>query len=228
MGRTGLLVAIVAAVLLTAGCTRQVSGVAQPDPATAPVVITEDGYGIRLGFDDAPVEVEIFTEPQCSHCADLQADFGDQLASYVATGQLAVTYRPLTFLDDETDGHSARVANAMFQAATPDTAEGAAATGPQFQRFVEELWANQEPGGPGPSAEEMADMAGRAGIPGAVVGRISQGDMAFDTAGMSDTNYEFLYEIDPVDTGTPTVFDLVNGEKIDVYDNDWLSTLMSS
>ena len=52
--------------------------------------------------------------------------------------------------------------------------------------------------------------------------------MAFDTTGMSDMNYEFLYEIDPIDTGTPTVFDLVNGEKIDVYDNDWLSTLMSS
>src|SRR3546814_10540793 len=67
-----------------------------------------------------------------------------------------VTYRPLTFLDDDYDGYSSKVANALFLAATPtgDTA----ATGAQFQRFVEELWINQDPGGPGFTGDELRDM----------------------------------------------------------------------
>jgi hypothetical protein len=217
----------VALVALTAGCSKAVTGTAQPDPATAAVAITEDGYGIRLGFDDAPVEIEIFTEPQCTHCADLQADFGDQLAHHIATGALAVTYRPVTFLDIEVDGHSARVVNAMFLAATPGP-DGDSPTGPAFQRFVEELWAAQGPGGSGPSDDDMADMASTAGVPAYQASEIASGDMVFDTTGTSDTNLSFLLDIDPLDSGTPTVFDLTNDEKIDVYDNDWLSSLMSS
>ena len=28
--------------------------------------------------------------------------------------------------------------------------------------------------------------------------------------------------------GTPTVYDLANGEKLDIYDNDWLNKLIQS
>ena len=45
---------------------------------------------------------------------------------------------------------------------------------------------------------------------------------------MDDTNFEFLYEIDPLETGTPTVYDLDSGEKLDIYDNDWLNKLIQS
>lgn len=41
------------------------------------------------------------------------------------------------------------------------------------------------------------------------------------------TNFEFLYEIDPVNTGTPTVFDLTSGKKLDIY-GDWLAKRMES
>jgi hypothetical protein len=99
------------------GCTKQVSGTAQPDPNKAPLELSEDGFGIVAGFDNAPVKIEIFTEPQCTHCADLQADFGDQIAYNIGVGALKVTYRPLTFLDEDADGHSARVSNALFLAA---------------------------------------------------------------------------------------------------------------
>jgi hypothetical protein len=222
-----LAVALVSLVALSAGCTKAVIGTAQPDPNTAAVAITEDGYGIRAGFDDAPVEIEIFTEPQCSHCADLQAEFGDQIAYYIAAGQLAVTYRPVTFLDTESDGHSARVVNAMFVAASPSP-DGDNPTGPAFQRFVEELWAAQDLGGAGPSDDEMADMARAAGVPDYQAGEIATGDMTFDTAGMSDANLSFLLDIDPLASGTPTVYSLTDNEKLDIYDDDWLSALMAS
>jgi protein-disulfide isomerase len=65
--------------LTVAGCTSQVSGTAKRDAVTAPLAVTKDKFGIAAGFDDAPVRLEIYTEPQCNHCADLQADFGDQL-----------------------------------------------------------------------------------------------------------------------------------------------------
>ena len=35
-------------------------------------------------------------------------------------------------------------------------------------------------------------------------------------------------EIDSVEMGTPTVYDLDKGEKLDIYDNDWLSKLIQS
>jgi len=216
------------------GCTRAVSGTPLGDANPPRVAITEDSSGIRAGLEDAPVQLELYTEPQCTHCADLQHDFGDAFAYYIGAGQLAITYRPMTFLDTAyTDGHSARVANALFVAATPGgQGDGAvSATGAQFQRFVENLWANQEPGSAGPDDVAIAGFARAAGIPGFQVHQLETGTAAksaADLADMESTNFEFLYEVDPLNAGTPTVFDLHAGEKLDVYDDDWLSRLMES
>ncbi|MEO3758566.1 thioredoxin domain-containing protein [Mycobacterium sp. B14F4] len=215
-------VLVLTALLAVAGCTKQVAGSAHRDSAQPPLTLSEDGFGIVAGFDDAPVRIEIFTEPQCNHCADLQADFGDQLAYYIGVGQLKVTYRPMVFLDEVDDGHSARVSNALFLAADGD------ATGTQFQRFVEELWDNQEPGGAGPSDDEMADMAEAAGMPQDAVTRIASGGSAVNVAEMDVANFDYLYEIDPLETGTPTVFDPTTDEKLDIYDDNWLTKLVQS
>src|ERR1700712_1560705 len=99
-------VALSLVVALT-GCTRGISGTAQGDLNPPRVEVTQDSFGIRAGLEDAPVQLEIYTEPQCTHCADLQHDFGDQFAYYIGAGQLAITYRPMTFLDTPaTDEHS--------------------------------------------------------------------------------------------------------------------------
>ncbi|MEU0496570.1 thioredoxin domain-containing protein [Mycobacterium sp. NPDC006124] len=220
--------------LVVSGCTRAVSGTPLGDANPPRVAVTEDSFGIRAGSEDAPVQLEIFTEPQCTHCADLQHDFGDEIAYYIGTGQLAITYRPMTFLDTPgTDGHSARVANALFVAATPDgRGDGAElATGRQFQRFVEQLWAHQEPGGVGPDDAAIAEFARAAGVPDHQVRQLRSGataKSADDLATMESTNSAYLYEVDPVNTGTPTIFDLHAGEKVDLYDDDWLATLMGS
>jgi hypothetical protein len=224
-----VLAILVSLVLMVTGCSRQITGTAQVDPNQPLASITKDGFGIRAGLAQAPVQLELYTEPQCSHCADLQADFGDQIAYYIGIGQLAVTYRPVTFLDQVVGGHSAHVANGMFAAATPGGAEGTGGTPARaFQKFVEDLWAHQELGGTGPSDNEMADMATQAGIPSTQVDAVASGASDVNTKDMSDTNMEFLFEIDQVNTGTPTIYDLKKDEKIDIYDNDWLSKLMAS
>jgi protein-disulfide isomerase len=224
-------VALVLFVALT-GCSRGISGTARGDLNPPLVAVTEDQFGIRVGLADAPVQLELYTEPQCTHCADLQKDFGDQFAYYIGTGQLAITYRPLTFLDTPaTQGHSARIANALFVAATPGGQSQNATTGRQFQEFVEQLWANQAPGSPGPSDGDIADFARKADVPDFQAHAIETGATpknASELADMESANFEFLYEVDPVNTGTPTVFDLSAGEKLDIYDNDWLSKVMES
>ncbi|HET7667268.1 MAG TPA: thioredoxin domain-containing protein, partial [Mycobacterium sp.] len=219
-----VLVLVTAAVMMVGvGCTKQVAGTAEPDPNKPPLSVSEDGYGIVAGFDSASAKIEIYTEPQCNHCADLQHDFGDQLAYYIAVGQLEVTYRPMTFLDDRTGGYSGQVSNALFLAA-----EKPAATGTQFQRFVEQLWAHQRPGGQPPTHDELHDFATKAGMTDSAAKRISDGASVVDVKDMDEANFQFLYQIDPTGMGTPTVYDLSRSEKLDIYDNDWLKKLIQS
>jgi protein-disulfide isomerase len=229
-----LMAVTAAAVLMCAvGCTNQISGTATQDPTQPPLALSEDGYGIVAGDPDAPVQIELYTEPQCSHCEELQSSFGNDIEHYINLGELAVTYRPLTFLDTPTtDRHSARVANALFLAvgAPGSTDEADKSSGPEFQRFVEDLWAHQQPGGPGPSDEAMARMAQESGIPDSVASKIRDGAAPdnLDIDEMSAYNYGGLIGIDPITTGTPTVYDLNTQEKVDVHDDDWLDSLMGS
>ncbi|CAN3127057.1 DsbA family protein [Mycobacterium sp. smrl_JER01] len=212
--------------LIVVGCARDITGNAQVDAATAPLAVSEDGFGIVAGFDDAPAKIEIYTEPQCTHCRDLQDEFGDLLAYHITVGTLQVTYRPLVFMDADYDGYSSTVANALFLAT--DVVGDAAGTGTQLQRFVHELWANQDPGGAAFTGQELRDMAVGAGLPDAVADHVADGGQAVDVAAMDDTNFVLLFDIDSTDTGTPTVFDLGTGQKIDIYDDDWLSDLVDS
>jgi protein-disulfide isomerase len=213
---------VVICLAATVGCTRQIAGTAKQDPHAPGTALTDDGFGIIAGDPEAPIQIELFTEPQCSHCAELQADFGKEIASYINLGQLAVTYRPMVFLDTPTNDHSARVSNALFLAVGPDT------SGPAFQAFVEDLWAHQDPGGSVTTDAEIANMARQSGVGSAEADKIAAGDEALNIKDMADSNFSYLYEIDPLDTGTPTVYDVANDEKIDIYDNNWLSKLMSS
>ncbi|MHA0285519.1 DsbA family protein [Mycobacterium sp. C3-094] len=223
--RTARLLIVVGLLFSTAGCAEEIAGTARPDPVTAPLALSADGYGVVAGFDDAPAHIEIFTEPQCTHCHELQQQFGDQIAYYLAVGGVQVTYRPLTFLDEEGQGYSAAVVNAMFAAAEP--AGDSTTSGVQFQHFVEELWAQQDPGGPAFTGDELRTIARSAGLPEPVADTISQAKEVVDVDELEQANFELLYTADPVDTGTPTVVDLDSGGKVDISDADWLDQLVA-
>ena len=45
---------------------------------------------------------------------------------------------------------------------------------------------------------------------------------------MAASNMQSLVAIDPISSGTPTVYDLKNQKKIDIGQSDWLDALMSS
>lgn len=215
-----ILVLATALALLTAstGCGRTVTGSALRDPDLPGVTLTADGFGIIAGRPDAPAQIEVYTEPQCTHCAHLQDTDGPEMKSLIALGLLTVTYRPVTFLDTEY-GYSAKVANAMFLAAAHGT------SAPALQAYVATLWGHQNPGGSAPSDGQLAGWAANAGVSAEAVATIQFGEHAVDTDEMTMTNETRLQEIRDGDAGTPTVYDLTGNTVVDIQETGWLAKL---
>ncbi len=213
------LLSVAAMTIALLGCSRAIGGVAQPDLSQPGVALSEDGFGIIAGATDAPVQIDLFTEPQCSHCADLQFEFGDEIKAHVESGRLAVTYRPLTFLVDDTGiDYSAVVTNAMFLAADPATEAG------PFQQFVQTLWANQNLAYGDYTDEDFARLARASGLSDHIVDNISAAKAAVDPYDVDSANGDLLYEAQG--EGTPLVYDLNQQQIVDIGDADWLDKLM--
>lgn len=191
--------------------------------ALADVPRTPDGNAVMVGSGwpgAAPVQLEIFCDPQCPYCAELESTYGDRLADDVASGRLAVTYRWLTFLDDRHHNDvSARVSNALFVAADPTTSATV------YQAFVQDLYRHQS--SDGPSNSDIAAMARESGVPDAVADRIAAGDYAVDAAALNTANRARLDQVNPENPSTPTVYDLKANRLVDIQDPSWLNTLSS-
>jgi hypothetical protein len=188
--------------------------------AHADVPRTPDGNGVMVGSGAAPVQLEIFCDPQCPYCMELESTYGDRLADDVASGRLAVTYRWLTFLDDRHHNDvSARVSNALFVAADPTT------SAPVYQAFVQDLYRHQS--SDGPSNSDMAAMARESGVPDAVADRIAAGDYAVDAAALNTANRTRLDQVNPENPSTPTVYDLKANRLVDIQDPSWLNASSS-
>jgi hypothetical protein len=188
--------------------------------AHADVLRTGDDYGVLVGSAAAPVQLEIFCEPQCPHCAELESTYGDPIATGLASGRLAVTYRWLTFLDDKHHNDvSARISNALFSAADPTTPAMA------YQALVQDLYRHQSPDGP--NNDDIAAMARESGVPEVVADRIAAGNQPIDAAALNDANRARLNEENPQDPGTPTIYNLNTKSVVDLQDAGWLDELTS-
>ena len=188
--------------------------------AHADVPRTGDNDGVLVGSGTAPVQLEIFCDPQCPYCAEFESTYGDRVAGALAGGRLAVTYRWLTFLDDRHHNDvSARATNALFLAADPTTSPTA------YQAFVQDLYHHQSHDGP--SNDDLAAMARESGVPYGLADRIAAGDIVVDTAALTDANKARLTEETPDNPGTPTVYDLNTKTLIDTHDSGWLDKLAS-
>ena len=186
----------------------------------ADVPRADDGYGVLLGSPIAPLQLEIFCDPQCPYCAELESTDGDRIAGDLASGRLAVTYRWLTFLDGKHHNDvSARVADALFVAADPATPPAA------YQAFVQDLYHHQS--ADGPSNNDVAAMARESGLPDAVADRIAAGDHAIDPVALNDANRARLTAENPQNPGTPTVYNLNTKSVVDHQDPAWLDALAS-
>jgi hypothetical protein len=188
--------------------------------AHADVPRTFDANGVLVGSWIAPVQLEVFCEPQCPHCAEFEAADGDRLAAALASGRLAITYRWLTFLDGRHHNDvSARLVNALFLAADPATSPTA------YQAFVQDLYHHQS--ADGPAGDAVATMARESGLPDAVADRIAAAAFVVDTKAVSDANKARLVEENPTNPGTPTIYNLNTRSVVDTQDPGWLDALTS-
>jgi protein-disulfide isomerase len=105
-----------------------------PPTAALPQGVSSQGGGVVVGSASAPVKVDLWEDFQCPHCKDFEHYNSQQLASMVASGQVQVTYHPLSFLDQSLQNDSSsRAANAF----------GCAADYGKAQEFHAIVFANQ-------------------------------------------------------------------------------------
>jgi Thioredoxin len=224
---TGM-IALASAVLIAAsGCAREVSGVAVAPAGTqssAQVALSPDGFGVRLGRPAAPAQIDIYIEPQCPHCADFEKQFGDEIARYVSDGKLAVTYRPLTFIDYGPPYYSAHASNALFLTAQPDAGTSA----PVILAFLQALYKQVNPFGANADDAGIAAIARTSGVPPAVADRIESGKRAIDADAMNSANGDRLAEASPDMVGTPTVYDTEQNKLVDTDSPDWIAALVKT
>lgn len=222
--RLASIVAVVGIAAAASACTSMVEGRATLPAGTDPkaeLMLTEDGFGIQIGKPFAPAAIEIFTEPQCTHCADFQFFFGTEIADYLDSGELVVTYRFLTFLDEGTQGYSHMVANDFFAAADPK----AGVTGADFQYFVEEMYWEQDTT---QDQQWVAQIAENSELPAEVVDRIASGEEAVDVDAMNRANTTRLEELSGKSVATPTVYDITSEQTVDIADDEWLRKIVES
>ena len=134
--RVRLVVVVVVLVVLVVGggigfqawrTGRSPSAVAPGSSAEAPQKLT-DGKPVVFGDPAAPVELKVYADFHCPHCADFEEEFGPTLDAAQDAGRLRVAVYPMSFIDEGSD----RAANAM-----------ACATEAGFgQRYYRGLFAN--------------------------------------------------------------------------------------
>jgi hypothetical protein len=214
-------IAALALIAAVSACTATIGGRAVTPPGTNPnadVVLTDDGFGFRLGKPLARAEIELYIEPQCPHCAKLLLEFGDEIARDIGDACLAVTYRPLTFLDRSPGGYSAQVSNALFLAAQPRAEVSAV----QLQQFIHNLYTAINPGG---GYAWIAQIARDSQLPAPLVARIEAGETAVDTTAMYSFNKaRFRAQLDSAPY-TPAVYDLNAKAEVELTP-DWLTKLV--
>jgi protein-disulfide isomerase len=196
----GLVVlALVAAIVVVV--VRAVGGEDEPKP-TGRVVVpanVDPPGSIPVGDDGAPVTVAVYYDYMCPACGAFEAANGSELERLVEAGDARVELRPISFLDEQSNGteYSTRTANAVAT-----VADGA----------PERVWslhaalydAQPEEGTSGLSDEQIADIATDAGVPADVVDRFD--DRTFEPWVASVTDAAFESGV----TGTPTVH--IDGE----------------
>ena len=97
-----------------------------------------------------PINIAMYVDVNCVHCADFEATYGDQIEEWLANGDVTVEYRNVGYLDrGSPTNFSSRGANAL--ACVADESPAA------YMSFVKALWGHY-PEGEMKNAE-LADLA---------------------------------------------------------------------
>jgi protein-disulfide isomerase len=189
----GLLVAIVVALVNALGNSGSRNDRDAPTALVAPAGSTAAG-AIPVGDAAAPVKLEVYLDYMCPFCGRFERANADELNRVVADGTVRLEVYPLSFLDKASNGtrYSTRAANAVATVAdrAPD----------KVLALNQALFARQpEEGSEGLTNEQIATLAGSAGIPQEVISAFPSRTFEPWIANVTDTAFGSGI------TGTPTV-----------------------
>lgn len=169
-----------------------------PDTSKTPPGIVDPDEAQK---NDEPVQLVIFQDFECPHCAEFSEENGQAIQKAVDAGDATVEYRNLNFLDGTTrDQYSSRAATAAYLVAeqvTPD----------QYLDFEAEVLSRHGSGGL--SNEQLAEIAGKHGA-----------DLTADR--LDENTYRPMVDVASRESlvngiaGTPTVF--VDGSRYEQGD----------
>ncbi|WP_430333421.1 DsbA family protein [Rhodococcus sp. ACT016] len=185
----------------------------------AVTVTMEDAGVVRLGLPDVTNTIDVFEDPMCPYCAQLEQKHGQEVAQAIDEGKFAVRYHILNFLNrlSASGDYSTRAV-----AASQCVAQSGDAIA--YSKFHGELFSpeNQPPenGKSDLSNEDLAKLAKDAGANDTVVNCITSGERVQQAAADAETGRAALAASGA--TGTPAV--VHNGQVVDALSNpDWVS-----
>ncbi|EID80197.1 MULTISPECIES: DsbA family protein [Rhodococcus] len=184
------------------------------------VALQDDGV-VLLGRPDAATTVDLFEDPMCPYCAELENKNGQELAQAIDDGKVAVRYHVLNFLDQLSasgDYSTRAVAASECVAETGDAVAYSAFHAALFSPSNQP----KENGSSDHTNEELAQIAGDAGASDEAVQCITAGAKVEQARAHAEAGRQALAASGA--TGTPAVVE--DGTVIDALSNEnWVSQL---
>ena len=185
------------------------------------VQVSYDQGITTIGLPNAGKTVELYEDPMCPYCAELENTYGQALAQKIDSGAIAIRYHMLDFLNNlsSSGDYSTRAV-----AASACVARGGDAVA--FSKFHSGLFASsfqpEERSSSDHSNDDLAQLARDSGASDAVTQCISSGSGVADAA--TDTATARTDLAATGSNGTPTV--VVDGKVVDALGNSgWVDAL---
>ncbi|MGO2052576.1 thioredoxin [Arthrobacter sp. MYb211] len=169
---------------------------------------TPEPRDLTVGAKGEPINVTLFVDANCVHCAEFESKYGPQMKQWLADGKISLEYRNVGFLDGNSPTNfSSRGANAL--ACVADQSPAA------YLDFASALWGHYDQGEM--KNAEISEMAIAAGASDSVKSCIDKGTYRpfVETATLA-AGYDGVL-------GTPSIF--IQGEVMDLANQDFVEAV---
>lgn len=180
--------------------------IAVPENLSVSYETDDDGDYVSFYTNkNAEKRVDIFVDPRCPACGELENDIKDEMTSAIQDGTVMLNIHYMTFLDGMTNSDYSKQAAAM-EIEIANTGNAAAAW-----KFHQAMWENQPGEGVTasalPTSEDWAILAEDLGVESTSITRIREGKLDFiDQATQADAANTNLLKEKAGKVSTPTVY----------------------
>ncbi|WP_330178734.1 DsbA family protein [Nocardia sp. NBC_01503] len=187
------------------------------DPAVS-VAMDSDG-AIVLGKPDVAKTIDVYEDPLCPACGQLEKLYGQEIAQQVDEGKLAVRYRLVNFLDSKSSSK-----DYSTRAIAANECMAQAGDGPAYAKYHSLLFTTKQPseGGSDYNNQDLAAIAKDSGASADALKCITTGDRLDSARNHADSAMKALTAASGNRVATPSVF--LDGHKLDVNKDDWVQS----